>query len=177
MPLKEIAVLGFDRLKVSDVVPFNDTLAAPKTFAITGGKFAGGGGVPDPDEPPPQPVFQSKLSTMPRHSGAECTFLQSVGLVFRPSLLLWSNVRHFIALCLGLNIHLVIQLFNLILSLLDLLKEVHFFLRLIVQLKAPIRGGEPVMRLAIQRIGLDCSPEIVDCLFWFLLHHQNSCQT
>lgn len=108
MPLKEIAVLGFDRLKVSDVVPFNETLAAPKTFAIVGGKLVGGGGVLDPDELPPQPIFETKLRAIPRHSDAECTFLQDVGLVFRSSLLLRSNVRHFIALCLGLNIHLVI---------------------------------------------------------------------
>src|SRR5580700_7517174 len=53
IPLNEIAVFGFDRLKVRDVLPFNDTLAAPKTFAIAGGKLAGGGGVPDPANLPP----------------------------------------------------------------------------------------------------------------------------
>src|SRR5271155_738685 len=86
MPLKEIVVFGFDRLKLRDVMPFNDTLAAPKTFAIVGGKLAGGGGVPDPDEPPPQPVFQTKLSAMPRHNDTETTFPENVGSVFRSSL-------------------------------------------------------------------------------------------
>src|SRR5580704_16254572 len=32
MPLRELAVLGFERLKVSDVLPFRATLAAPKAF-------------------------------------------------------------------------------------------------------------------------------------------------
>jgi hypothetical protein len=37
IPLRELAVLGFERLKVSEVVPFKATLAAPKTFEIAGG--------------------------------------------------------------------------------------------------------------------------------------------
>jgi hypothetical protein len=82
MPLKEVAVLGFDRLKVSEVAPFNETLAAPKTFAIVGGKVAGGG-LPEPDEPPPpQAVFPSKLNAMPRNSNTEHTLLQNIGEVF-----------------------------------------------------------------------------------------------
>ena len=43
MPLSDIAVLGFDRLKVSDVLPFKATLAAPKTFEIAGANLTGGG--------------------------------------------------------------------------------------------------------------------------------------
>src|SRR5580658_2298174 len=39
IPLREVAVLGFDRLKVSVVLPFNATLAAPNALAIVGGSF------------------------------------------------------------------------------------------------------------------------------------------
>jgi hypothetical protein len=68
-------------------VPFKDTLAAPKTFAIAGGNVAGGR-LPEPDEPPPQAVFQSKLKAMPRNRDAKSTFLQNIGPVFRSSFLL-----------------------------------------------------------------------------------------
>jgi hypothetical protein len=87
MPLREIATLGFERLKVSDVVPFNETLAAPKTLAMVGGNFTGGGGLPDPDEPPPQAALQSKLNAMPRVSDAKRTFIWNIGAVFISSLL------------------------------------------------------------------------------------------
>ena len=42
IPLRELAEFGLDRLKVSVVVPFNATLAAPKVFAIVGGNMVGG---------------------------------------------------------------------------------------------------------------------------------------
>src|ERR1700685_4664485 len=44
IPLNEVAALGFDRLKVSVVLPFNATLAVPNAFEMVGGNFAGGGG-------------------------------------------------------------------------------------------------------------------------------------
>jgi hypothetical protein len=53
IPLRELAVLGLDRAKVSEVVPFNATLAAPKVFEIVGGWVTGGGGGEPPEEPPP----------------------------------------------------------------------------------------------------------------------------
>ena len=65
IPLRERAVLGFDRLKVSDVLPFNGTLAAPNTIAMVGGNLAGGGGGL-PDEPPPQATFQRRPTAMER---------------------------------------------------------------------------------------------------------------
>jgi hypothetical protein len=78
IPLREVAALGLVRLKVSAVVPFNGTLAAPKTFAIVGGNLAGGGGVPDPDEPPPQAAVHSKLRATPRNSGMERTLIRNL---------------------------------------------------------------------------------------------------
>src|ERR1700690_2612324 len=39
IPLKDKPELGFDRLNVSEVLPFNDTLVAPNFFAIVGGNF------------------------------------------------------------------------------------------------------------------------------------------
>jgi hypothetical protein len=87
MPLREIAALGFDRLKVRDVVLFSDTLAAPKALAMVGGNFTGGGGLPDPDEPPPQAAFQSKLKAMPRVRDTERTFIWNIGAVILSSLL------------------------------------------------------------------------------------------
>jgi hypothetical protein len=88
MPLRDVAALGFDRLKVSVVVPFNATLAAPNVFAIVGGKLVGGGGVPDPDEPPPQAAFPSKLKAMPRDSDTVRTFVRNAGAIFRSFLFL-----------------------------------------------------------------------------------------
>jgi hypothetical protein len=60
IPLKEIELLGFDRLNVSVVLPFNATLGAPKAFEMVGGNFVGGGGEPL-DDPPPHPTFQRRL--------------------------------------------------------------------------------------------------------------------
>ncbi len=65
IPLRERAELGFDRLKVSDVLPFNGTLTAPNIFAMVGGNLVGGGG---PPEPPPQATFQRRPVTMKRRS-------------------------------------------------------------------------------------------------------------
>jgi len=67
LPVKPLGVemLGFDRLKVSDVLPFNGTLAAPNTIAMVGGNLAGGGGGL-PDEPPPQATFQRRPTAMER---------------------------------------------------------------------------------------------------------------
>jgi len=88
MPLRDVAALGFDRLKVSVVVPFNATLAAPNVFAIVGGKLAGGGGLPEPDEPPPQAELPSKPEAMPRDSDTVRIFVQTAGAVFRSFLFL-----------------------------------------------------------------------------------------
>jgi hypothetical protein len=63
-PDKELLVFGFARLKVSVVVPFSATLAAPNDLAIVGGKTLGGGGVPE-EPPPPQaatPLMQRVAS-------------------------------------------------------------------------------------------------------------------
>jgi hypothetical protein len=99
MPLSETAAFGFDRLKVSDVVPFSDTLLAPKTFVIDGGELGGGGGgVPEPDEPPPQAPFQSELKAMTRINDPERDFVERVTAVFPLLLLLSINIRHLIAL-------------------------------------------------------------------------------
>src|SRR5580692_1352025 len=77
MPLSATDAFGFDRVKVSDVVPFNDTLLAPKAFAIVGGELGGGGGgLPEPEEPPPQAAFQNKPRAIPRDSVAERTFVR-----------------------------------------------------------------------------------------------------
>lgn len=87
IPLNEIVALGFDRLKVSVVVLFKDTLAAPNTFAIDGGKTVGGG-LPEPDEPPPHAVFQSKLRATQRTSENGRRSPQNAEAVFQSSLLL-----------------------------------------------------------------------------------------
>jgi hypothetical protein len=111
-PLREMPALGFDRLKVSIVVPFSATLAAPKIFEMAGGNLAGGGGLLDPDEPPPQAAFQSKMKATPRSGVAERIFMQTfkvASLLVRSRLFLFLvTVRHFIALRLGPNIHLLI---------------------------------------------------------------------
>lgn len=59
IPLRERPALGFDRLNVSVVVPFNATLPLPYALAILGGITVGGGCVPD--DPPPQARLQKKL--------------------------------------------------------------------------------------------------------------------
>src|SRR5580704_7436688 len=61
IPLREMAVLGFDKLKVSVVLPFNATLAAPNAFEMVGGNLVGGGELLD--DPLPQPRFQRRLTT------------------------------------------------------------------------------------------------------------------
>jgi hypothetical protein len=72
-PLRDELLLGFERLKVSDVVPFNATLAAPNVLLIVGGSFAGGGGELL-DEPPPHATFAAKptMRLAVNKSGAEC---------------------------------------------------------------------------------------------------------
>jgi hypothetical protein len=82
MPFKEVAELGLDKLKVSVVVPFNATLVAPKAFVIVGGDMVGGG-VPEPDEPPPQAAFQSKPKAIPRYKDTHRVFVQNVRTVFQ----------------------------------------------------------------------------------------------
>ena len=57
IPLKFWLVFGFDKLKVSVVVPFRATLADPNALAIVGGSIVGGE-VDSPDDPPPQAIFQ-----------------------------------------------------------------------------------------------------------------------
>jgi len=106
MPLREIAALGFERLKVSDVLPFKATLATPKALEIAGGSFVGEGGLPDEDDPPPQAV-ENKLIAIMINNDDERAFVQNAG-AFR-SFFLWSvTVRQFIVLHLGFNVHLVI---------------------------------------------------------------------
>jgi hypothetical protein len=84
MPLREVAELGLDKLKVSVVVPFNATLGAPKVFAMVGGNTVGGG-VLVLDEPPPQAVFQSKPKAIPRNNGTHRDFVQNVSTVSQSS--------------------------------------------------------------------------------------------
>ena len=107
MPLRELAVLGFERLKVSDVEPFKATLAAPKAFEIAGGIFVSGGGLPDADEPLPQAAVPSTLRAIARDKDSECAFIQNFWAL-RPSFLLLVTVRHFIVLHLWLDVHLAI---------------------------------------------------------------------
>jgi hypothetical protein len=83
IPLREVAAFGLARLKVSDVVPFNGTLADPKILAIVGGD-ADGGGLPDPDEPPPQAALENKLAITLRKSDAERIVFQNFKLLSAP---------------------------------------------------------------------------------------------
>lgn len=87
MPLREVAELGLDRLKVSVVVAFNATLAAPKAFAIVGGDMVGGG-LLEPEEPPPQAVFQSKPKAIPKDNDTHRVFVRKVRIFFQSLLLL-----------------------------------------------------------------------------------------
>jgi len=59
IPPSELLEFGLDRLKVSEVAPFNVTLAAPKDFEIVGGRMVGGGGEL-PEEPPPHPEAHAR---------------------------------------------------------------------------------------------------------------------
>src|SRR6202020_1056039 len=176
MPLSELVVLGFDRLKVSEVVPFKATLAVANPFEIAGGNLAAGGVLPDADELPPQAAVQSELKAITRGKDTERAFIQNAG-AFRSSLLLLVGVPHLSVLHLWFNVHLVIQVFDLVLGFLDLLEEVHFLLRPVVHLKAPVFPCEAVMRFTIQRIDSYCVLKMLDSFLRFLLHHQKSCQT
>jgi hypothetical protein len=64
-------------------VPFNGTLAEPKILAIVGGD-ADGGGLPDPDEPPPQAALENKLAITLRKSDAERIVFQNFKLLSAP---------------------------------------------------------------------------------------------
>src|ERR1700733_1140553 len=77
IPLRELAALGFDRLKVSEVVPFKATLAAANPFEIAGGNLAKGGVLPDGDELPPHAVVQNELEAMTRGKDSERAFIQN----------------------------------------------------------------------------------------------------
>jgi hypothetical protein len=57
IPLSERVALGFDRLKVRDVLPFKATVAAPNVMVRVGARFVGGGGGEELPEPPPQATF------------------------------------------------------------------------------------------------------------------------
>jgi hypothetical protein len=70
IPLSDKPLLGFDNVNVRVVFPFSATLAPPNAFAIVGGSFVGGGGEP-PDDPP-QPKFQSRLTTMNIKNNTNC---------------------------------------------------------------------------------------------------------
>jgi hypothetical protein len=106
VPPRELG-LGFDWLKVSEVVPFKATLAAANTFEIAGGNSAAGGVLPDADELPPQAAVQSKLKVITRGKQTERSFMKKVEAL-RFCLLLLISVPHFIVLHLGFNVHLVI---------------------------------------------------------------------
>lgn len=108
IPLREIAVLGFDRLKLSDVVPFKATLAAPKTFEIAGGDVTGGGGLPDADAPPPQAAVQNKLEAITKDKDTQRGSIQKAGASRSSFFLLLVTVWHFIVLHLRFNVHLAI---------------------------------------------------------------------
>src|ERR1700722_1983677 len=61
IPLSDWPALGFVRLKVRDVLPFNGTLAAPNALAMVGAMITGGGTF-TLDDPPPHPSAQSRLA-------------------------------------------------------------------------------------------------------------------
>src|SRR5580658_886747 len=66
MPLKDELGLGFDKLKVSEMLALSATLVDPKLFAIVGAFVAGG--VPPPDDPPPQLTQNNRLTIIPANS-------------------------------------------------------------------------------------------------------------
>ena len=72
IPLSDVPVLGLDNVKVKAVVPFNGMLAAPKVFAIAGGKVCGGSGALY--DPPPHPA--ADVTPKPRivQPKTNCTF-------------------------------------------------------------------------------------------------------
>jgi len=67
IPVREAPVLGLDRTKVSEVLPFTVTWAAPNDFEIVGGRMVGGGDDP-PEEPPPQLEAHKSPRAAPTHS-------------------------------------------------------------------------------------------------------------
>jgi hypothetical protein len=69
IPLSDTLLLGFESVNVRVVFPFNATLAPPNVFPMVGGSFTGGG---EPPDDPPQPKFQSRLTTMKVRIDADC---------------------------------------------------------------------------------------------------------
>jgi hypothetical protein len=69
IPLSDKLLLGFEIVNVRVVLPFNATLAPPNAFPMVGGSFVGGG---EPPDDPPQPEFQSRLTTVKIKSDANC---------------------------------------------------------------------------------------------------------
>jgi hypothetical protein len=123
MPLKDDPELGFDRLKVKEMLPFRATLAAPNCFATVGGSNVGGGLLPDP---PPQPTLQ-KRPTIQRTSDSWCnTFLRLLAIPLSPLLLV--ALRSIVRRYARPPVHLAVELRHLFFGLLDFLKQVHFLL-------------------------------------------------
>ena len=59
MPVSAMPELGLEIWKVSNVIPFSATLAAPNDLEIVGGTIVGGGGGPA-EEPPPHPKVHER---------------------------------------------------------------------------------------------------------------------
>ena len=122
IPLREIAALGFDRLKLSVVLPFNAMLAAPNAFEMVGGSFGGGGELLD--DPPPHPAVQRRLTdatsalTITRDTERDPSRnLRVTGT----ELLSMIRFRCIIGAWRGPPVHLAVKFFHLVFRLLDLL--------------------------------------------------------
>ena len=71
MPLSDCPVFGFERLKVSVVLPFRATLPAPYVFWIVGGSSVGGV-IALPDEPPPHATLPSRVAVRTSSNDRKC---------------------------------------------------------------------------------------------------------
>src|SRR5882762_11360052 len=102
-----------------------------------GGCVGGGGGGPPPEAPPPpQPALASRPNATQESRTATRAFLLSRRIIPDPLLLL--AACRFVVFGLGLFLHLPIQRSHLVLRLLNLLKQLHLFLRLLRHLQTLI---------------------------------------
>src|ERR1700722_9134072 len=168
IPLSE-AALGFDRLKVRVVLPFNATLAAPNAFEIVGGNFAGGGGEPL-DDPPPHPPVQKQLTAVTHMSDNEpdpSLHLRVTGAALLN--MIWYIIRSW----RWPTVHLPIELFHLVFRLLDLLRQNHFLLCHVIHLKTSICRAQLIMGGGVKRVRLHRHTQIFDGLLPLFLGSQH----